>query len=54
MISGSKVVISLETGFSTLRTSLFDLDKNDQLLRESLDLVNEQGEVAMVQVVHYQ
>ena len=48
MTYGSEVVIPLEIGFLTLRTSLFVLDKNDQLLRESLDLVDEQREVAMV------
>ena len=38
----------------TLRTSLFDPDNNDQLLRESLDLIDKQREVAMVQLAHYQ
>lgn len=54
MIYGFKVVIPLETGFPTLRTSLFDPDNNDQSLQESLDLIDEQREVAMVQLVHYQ
>ena len=37
----SEAVISLEIGFPTLRTSLFTLNNNDQLLERSLDLVNE-------------
>ena len=37
-----------------LRTSLFDPYKNDQLLRESLDLFDERREIAMVQLAHYQ
>ena len=37
-----------------LRTSLFDPYKNDQLLRESLDLIYEMREIAMVQLAHYQ
>ena len=37
-----------------LRTSVFDPYKNDQLLRESLDLIDERREIAMVQLAHYQ
>ena len=37
-----------------LRTSVFDPYKNDQLHRESLDLIDEKREVAMVQLAHYQ
>ena len=44
----------LEVGFPTLRTSLFDPDKNDQLLQEILDLIDERREVATVQLTHYQ
>ena len=51
---GSEAMIPLETGFSTLRTSLFTLYNNDQLLSKSLDLINERKEVAMVQFAHYQ
>ena len=54
MTYGSKAVIPLETRFLTLRTSLFDPNNNDQLLRESLDLVDERKEVAMVELAHYQ
>ena len=38
---GSKAVIPLETKFSTLKTNLFTLDNNDQLLQKSLDLIDE-------------
>lgn len=48
MTYGSETVISLETRFLKLRTSLFTPDNNDQLLQKSLDLIGEQREVAMV------
>ena len=54
MTYGSEAVIPLKIGFSTLKTSLFDLDENNQLLQENLDLVDERREVAMVQLAHYQ
>ena len=50
----SEAIIPLETGFLTLRTSLFTLDNNDQLLEKSLDLINERREMTMVQLAHYQ
>ncbi|XP_075665171.1 uncharacterized protein LOC142634797 [Castanea sativa] len=37
----AEAVIPLETGFPTLRTSLFTPDSNDNLLEKSLDLVEE-------------
>ena len=54
MTYGAEVVIPLETGFPTLRTSLFTLDSNDNLLEKSLDLVEERRENAMVQLAYYQ
>ncbi|XP_075671271.1 uncharacterized protein LOC142640831 [Castanea sativa] len=54
MTYGVKVVIPLETGFPTLRTSLFTPDSNDNLLGKSLDLVEEQRENVMVQLAYYQ
>ena len=54
MTYGSEVVIPLEAGFPTLRTSLFTLDNNDQLLERSLDLVDERREAVMVQLAYYQ
>jgi len=35
----AKVVIPLETGFPTLKTSLFTPDSNDNQLGKSLDLI---------------
>ena len=46
-------MIPLETGFLTLRTSLFILDNNDNLLEKSLDLIEEGREIAMVQLAYY-
>ena len=54
MAYGAKTVISLETGFPTLRTSTFTLDGNDGLLEKSLDLIEERRENAMVQLAYYQ
>ena len=54
MTYGSKAVIPLETGFSTLRTSLFTPNSNDNLLERSLDLIEERRENAMVQLSYYQ
>ena len=46
---GAKAVIPLENGFPTMRTSTFTSDGNDELLKKSLDLVEERRESAMVQ-----
>ena len=54
MTYGAETVIPLETRFPTLRTSLFTLDSNDNLLEKSLDLVKERRENAMVQLAYYQ
>ena len=54
MTYGVEVVLLLEFGFPTLRTSLFTPDNNNQLLERSLDLVNERRETAMVQMAYYQ
>ena len=40
--------------FPTLRTSIFTLDGNDELLKKSLDLVEERRENAMVQLAYYE
>ena len=45
MTYGAEVVIPLETGFPTLRTSLFTLDNNDNLLEKSLDLIEERRKI---------
>ena len=54
MTYGPKAVIPLETGFPTLRTSLFNPDNNNRLLEKSLDLVEERREAVMVQLAYYQ
>ena len=48
MTYGAEVVIPLETGFPTLRTSSFTLGNNDELLEKSLDLIEERRESAIV------
>ena len=54
MTYGAEAVIPLETGFPTLKTSTFSSDSNDGLLGNSLDLIEEQRENAMVQLAYYQ
>ncbi|XP_075666671.1 uncharacterized protein LOC142636359 [Castanea sativa] len=54
MTYGTKAVISLETGFPTLRTSMFTPNNNDMLLERSLGLVDERREAAIVQLAYYQ
>ena len=44
----------METGFPTLRTSLFAPNSNNNLLEKSLDLTKERRENVMVQLTHYQ
>ena len=46
--------VPLENGFPTMRTSTFTSDGNDELLRKSLDLVEERRENEMVQLAYYQ
>ena len=54
MTYGFEIVIPLETRFSTLRTSLFTPDNNDNLLKKSLDLIEERRKKIVVQLVYYQ
>ena len=54
MTYGADVVIPLETGFLTLRTSLFNPGENDEHLKRNLDLIEEKRENAMVQLAYYQ
>ena len=49
-----EVVIPLETGFPTSRTSAFARGGNDGLLEKSLDLIEERRENTMVQLAYYQ
>ena len=48
MTYGVEAVIPLETGFPTLRTSLFNPSSNNELLEKSLDFIDERKESAMV------
>ena len=54
MTYGVKAVISLETGFPTLKTNSFTSSNNDELLGKSLDLIEERRENALVQLAYYQ
>ena len=54
MSYGAEAVISIETGFPTLRTQSFNPNDNDKLLERSLDLIEERRESAMVQLAYYQ
>ena len=51
---GVEVVILLETGFPTTRTSSFNPKDNDEQLTRNLDLIEEKREDAMVQLAYYQ
>ena len=53
MIFGAEAVIPLEANFPTLRTSSFTPSSNDDLLGESLDLVEERRESAMIHLAYY-
>ena len=54
MTYGAEIVIPLETGFPTLRTSSFTPSSNDGLLEKSLDLIEQRRENTMVQLAYYQ
>ena len=51
---GAETIIPLETSFLTLRTSSFNPSDNNRLLKNSLDLIKERRENAMVQLAYYQ
>ena len=53
MTYGAKAVIPLETNFPMLRTNSFTPSSNDDLLGESLDLVEERRERAMIHLAYY-
>ena len=54
MTYGAEAVIPLVTGFPTSRTSSFNPSDNDEQLKKSLDLIEENRENAMVQLAYYQ
>ena len=53
MTYGAEAVIPLEANFPTLRTNSFTPSSNDDLLGESLDLVEERREKAMIHLAYY-
>ena len=53
MTYGAEAVIPLKASFSTLRTSTFTPSNNDELLENSLDLIEEKREKAMIQLAYY-
>ena len=54
MTYGADVVIPLETGFPTSRTSSFNPCDNNEQLKKSLNLIEKKRENAMVQLAYYQ
>ena len=53
MTYGAKAVIPMEVNFLTLRTNSFTSSANDELLGESLDLIEERRERAMIHLAYY-
>ena len=53
MTYGAKVVIPLKANFPTLRTNSFTPSGNDELLGESLDLIEKRREKGMIQLAYY-
>ena len=53
MTYGAKAAIPLETNFPTMKTNSFTPSGNDELLGESLDLIEERREKAMIQLAYY-
>ena len=53
MTYGAEAVIPLEANFLMLRTNSFTPSDNDELLGESLDLIEERRERAMIHLAYY-
>ena len=53
MTYGAEVVIPLKANFPMLRTNSFTPSGNDELLGESLDLIKERREKAMIHLAYY-
>ena len=49
----AEAVLPLEASFPTLKSSTFTPKNNDELLRRSLDLVEEKREKAMIHMAYY-
>ena len=54
MTYGAEAIIPLESGFPTMRSSVFTSDGNDELLKRNLDLIEERRKNARVQLAYYQ
>ena len=54
MTYGAEAAIPIKSGFLTLRTDKFNVEKNNSLFSASLELVEERREVATVKMTHYQ
>ena len=53
MTYGAKTVILLEVNFPMLRTNSFTPSSNDELLGESLDLIEERRERTTIHLAYY-
>ena len=53
MTYGTKTVIPLEANFPTLRTNSFTPSSNDELLGESLNLIEERRKRATIHLAYY-
>ena len=53
MTYGAEAVIPLETSFPMLRMSTFTSSNSDELLRRSLDLIEERREKVMIRLAYY-
>ena len=53
MTYGAKAAIPLEINFPTMKTNSFTPSGKDELLGESLDLIEERKEKAMIQLTYY-
>ena len=53
MTYGAEAVIPLEANFPTLRTNSFTPSGNDELLGESLDLIEDRRERATIHLAYY-
>ena len=54
MTYGNEAVVPVEIGLTTLRTSTYDDQQNEEQLRLNLDLINEVRETAKVRMKRYQ
>ena len=49
----AEAVIPLQLGLPTLRTDQFSVEEKNRLLSDSLDVIEERREVAVVKMAHY-